>query len=335
MNRAIFHSNDLNLLESIIGSTDDLGDAEASVSLNPSFVWTKFVLTDDKPNENRQRVPKEEFANLIKSGIFAPVKMSFGEINENHDESFPIGVITHLKEENDKILGMAALWSRERQEDVLKIKQMVADGNLPQLSWEILFENSVQEETGIEALANTILRAVTLVSMPAYKGRTPIYAAASTNINSEDNSVEELEKLQAKVSELDLALKAKDEEIASLNAKIAESEPELVSLREFKSAIETEKALAEKLASIKQKFSDAGIVKEDTYFEENKESLLGLAESTLDFMIQELVAFSSKNKETSASDKEKKEIPVFGADNDSDYEDPKKLAEMLRKSQLK
>lgn len=335
MNKAIFHSNDLDLLQSILDSTNDLNDAEASVSLNPSFVWTKFVLTDDKPNQNKQRIPKEEFANLIKSGIFAPVKMSFGEINENHDESFPIGVITHLKEENDKILGMAALWSRERQEDVLKIKQMVADGNLPQLSWEILFENSVQEETGVEALANTVLRAVTLVSMPAYKGRTPIYAAASTNINSEDNSVEELEKLQARISELDTALKAKDEEIASLNAKIAESEPELVSLREFKSAIETEKELAEKLASIKQKFSDAGLTKEDTYFETNKEQLLGLSENTIDFMIQELVAFSSK-KETEASTKEKKEIPVFGADtNDSDYEDPKKLAEMLRKSQLK
>jgi len=333
MNKAIFHSKDLNLLSLTNDSTDDLSDAEASVSLNPSFLWTKFVLTDDKPNENKQRVPKEEFANLIKSGVFAPVKMSFGEINEDHDDAFPIGVITHLKEQDDKVLGMAALWSRERQEDVLKIREMVKNGDLPQLSWEILFEKSEQDETGVEALSNTVLRAVTLVSMPAYAGRTPIYAAASKNTNSEENSVEELEKLQARVSELEQSLATKDEEVSSLNAKIAEMETENVSLKEFKSAIETEKLLAEKLASIKQKFADAGLSREDKYFDENKESLLSLAESTLDFMIQELVAFSNKT-ETSAS-KEKKEVPVFGADSDADYEDPKKLAEMLRKSQLK
>lgn len=336
MNKAIFHSKDLNLVESRMSDTDgDINETEASVSLNPSFVWTKFVLTDDKPNENKQRVPKEEFSNLIKSGIFAPVKMSFGQINENHDDAFPIGVITHLKEQDDKILGIAALWSRERQDDVLKIRDMVKNGDLPQLSWEILFENSVMEETGVESLANTVLRGITLVSMPAYAGRTPIYAAASKNTNSEDKSVEDLEKLQARVAELEQVLAAKDGEIASLTAKLSDTDTELSSLREFKSAIETEKALVEKLTSIKQKFSEAGLVKTDSYFEENKENLLGMTDPTLDFLIQEMVAFSSKEKEEAKSSKEKKEVPVFGADSDLDYQDPKKLAEMLRKSQLK
>lgn len=302
-------------------------ESSAAVSLNPSYVWTKFILTDDKPNKNKQRIPKEEFSNIIKTGIFAPVKMKLGEINDDHDDAVPLGVITALKEHDNKIEGIAALWLKEREEDVLTIKDMVNKGNYPQLSWEIMYDEASSEEDGIQALKNTILRAVTLVGMPAYAGRTPIYAAASKSNNSEE-TVDELEKLTSRVAELEGLVKTREEEIVSLKAV----QPELEELRSYKASIELEKANQEKFASIKKKFADANLNKSEEYFNTNKENLMKLEESALDFMIQELVAFSSK-KEDKASDKQN--IPNISAEDDVSLKDPKVLAEAVRKQLFK
>jgi len=154
-------------------------EAFAAISLNPLVTWIKFILTDDKPNGNNQRVPKTEFANLIKSGIFMPIKMAFGQISEGHGDTFPVGVITHLKEVGDQIRGIGALWSRERPEDIEYIKEEFAANRPLNLSWEIAHESSEKQEDGVENLKNAALRAVTLVGMPAYEGRTPILAVAS------------------------------------------------------------------------------------------------------------------------------------------------------------
>lgn len=311
------------------------GESSAAVSLNPSYVWTKFILTDDLPNENKQRIPKEEFSNLIKTGIFAPVKMKNGEINVNHEDALPLGVITNLKESANKVEGMAALWLKEREEDVLTIKDMVNKGNFPQLSWEIMYEDSASEENGISALKNTVLRAVTLVGMPAYAGRTPIFAAASKNNNSEE-TVDKLEELTSRVTELEELVKSKDVELASKATELETlkaSLEELETLRTFKASIDKEKADLEKLAAIKAKFKAASLDKDEEYFEKNKETLMGLSDSTLEFMIQEMISFAStkKVKEEEAS---KNEVPNFTADETVDLSDPRKLSEALRKKLL-
>lgn len=330
MNKAIFGTNIENMIELTLEDNENSQESSASISLNPVFTWTKFILTDDKPNGNNQRIPKEEFSNLIKTGIFAPVKMSFGKINEDHSDAFPIGVITHLKQIDDKIEGIAALWSKERDDDVLKIKDMVKNGDLPQLSWEIMYEDTKEEDGGIVALANTVLRGITIVAKPAYAGRTPIFAAASTNKPVEDLNVEELEILKTKVSDLEIALSTKDAELTALKTQVAEKDTELTSLKEYKASIEEKELTAKKLTEIKEKFANAKLNKDEEYFKTNEETLLGLSESALDFMIQELVAFSALNKktETSASDKG---IPNFSSDNELQLEDPKVLAEALRK----
>jgi len=158
--------------------SEHVGEAYASLMLNPAVTWAKFILTDDQPNDNRHRVPQTEFHNLIKSGLHMPVKMAYGKINEDHDDAFPLGVITHLKQEDNKVVALAALWTEERPSDVRYIKDKVAAKEPVNVSWEILF-GDFTEEDGVVDLKDTSLKAATIVGIPAYAGRTPILAVAA------------------------------------------------------------------------------------------------------------------------------------------------------------
>ena len=89
-----------NQVELIKDKEYKFSEASTAVSLNPMLNWMKFVLLDDLPNGNKQRVPKEEFDNIIKTGIHMPIKVSAGEISPGHQGTFPIGVITNLMVEN-------------------------------------------------------------------------------------------------------------------------------------------------------------------------------------------------------------------------------------------
>lgn len=313
------------LLDFIDLNTEDK-EALASIADNDLFNFVKFILTDDKGNANKQRIPKEEFANLIKTGIYTPFKMAVGKINEGHEESFPIGVITNLAEKEDQIRGIAALWSRERPEDVKLIKEAYSNKKQLNVSWELLYSNSEVDDEGFENLHGVTLRAATLVGMPAYQGRTPVYAVASENNKQEENPLNETDELKERITALQSQL---DEAKAQLQT-LKEMEAELVTLREYKASIEAEAQKLEKVIAIKAKFTEAGIEKEDEYFETNQEVLLGLSETALDFMLQDMKAFSEKVTEASTN-KTKKEIPNFSAEDQLDLSDPKELAALLRK----
>jgi hypothetical protein len=260
---------------------------------NPTFKWCKFILTDDGPNKNKKRVPLDEFDNLVFSGVNAPIKMAPGQIEDGHDKSIPLGVITALKRENNQIKAIAALWTKERPEDVAFVKKCYDEGKPLNLSWEILYSNLVDEEDGIQALQGTVLRAATLVGLPAYAGRTPILEMASTDsqgdqINSEDDKLDEqLEQLNLKITELTQSL-------ATVQAENEQLKTEKESLAQFKADVEKERLDAERVSAIQIKFSEAGIEKDTEYFTENREKLLAMDEATLDFMVQNLVAFASK-----------------------------------------
>jgi hypothetical protein len=304
-------------------------EAFASVTLNPFLTWIKFILTDDKPNLNHQRIPQEEFANLIKSGINMPIKMASKEIPDGHDDSFPIGTITNLVEKEGKIFGLAALWNKERTEDVSFIKQSYIDGKPLNLSWEISYDDArASEETEILDLLGVILKAATFVGMPAYSGRTPILAVASKTNDKENSDMDELEKNKIRIAELEAELtelkKAKDE----VTFASAVLEDELKSLREFKASVDKVEKETQAIAAIKTQFETAGIKKEDTYFVENRERLLGMDEDSIKFLLQELVSFVPTDiKVETASTK----IPNFTNDDSGKSDDPVKLAEELRK----
>lgn len=158
---------------------EHFGEATASaVGTDQVVTWAKFILTDDKPNENGQRIPVEEFDNLIRTGVFKPVKMAIGEIKDGHEESRPLGVITNLVRDGNKIMALAALWAHERADDIEKIKEMLHNNNPVNVSWEILYGRS-SNSNGVSDLHDTILKAATIVGIPAYAGRTQFIAVAA------------------------------------------------------------------------------------------------------------------------------------------------------------
>lgn len=291
--------------------------AEAAVGKNPYFQWVKIIVTDDQPNLNKQRVPLEEFDNLATSGLFTPIKMSFNKVSGGHADAQGkvIGTVTQLIKDGNRLLAMAALWKNERPEDVNMLKEMYQKGTPPNVSWEIAYANSSIDDGGVENLFGTSLTGMAVVANPAYGGRTPFIAMSSTT----EENVEELEKLNSELSEL-------KEKLAVAETTLAEKETELTELRTFKSEIEAAQAAVEKLNAIKEKFASANVKKDETYFEENKEMLLGLSESALDFMLQELSAFASTTEATAST---KVNVPNLVPDTKKNLT-PKELGQALR-----
>jgi DNA gyrase/topoisomerase IV subunit A len=312
----------------------DEQEADAAIAMNDNLSYAKFIITDDLPNLNKKRVPLEEFVNLIKSSIFMPFKMGQGTIEKGHENSKPIGVIAQSKQENNQIIGIAGLWKKENEAEIKILKDMQTRGLQPQISWEILYTDSTVTEDGIEELRGTQLRAATVVGMPAYAGRTPVLELASdqsdpmisndmmgeTETETEDIQTE-MDELKQEIEQLKLMLAEKETELQTLKTQNSE-------LAEFKAKVELDAAELEKFASIKTKFKDAGISKEDSYFEEKKPILMKLGDEELDFMVQELVSFSTIKPEASASTK----IPNI-VNTDKSYKSAKELAKALRESE--
>lgn len=266
--------------------------ASASISLNPNVAWMKILLLDDKHNANRQRIPREEFANVMRTGLFMPLKMAYGEISEGHDDTFPLGVMTHLKTEGNSIQALAALWDRERHEDVEFLRKRYSEGKSIDISWELTYTDEVDEDSGV-ALKNVSMNAATIVGMPAYEGRTPALALSSTEEGDSMDTIEKTEhdrllneqkeQFETKIAELQASLEAVQNELTELK-------PQYEELANFKKTIEEAEAKKVRLDSIKQKFVDANLEITDEYFKERAESFAGMSDEQLEFFIQELVA---------------------------------------------
>lgn len=396
----------------LLEDSKDAGEAFASVSLNPSFQWAKIVVTDDRPNLNKQRIPEEEFENIIRTGLFAPVKMAESAISNGHDEAFgkPIGTITQLAKDKNRVIALSALWKKEREEDIKLLKDMYSKGNPPNVSWELSYSEAKAEEDGVEALYGTSLNGLTVVGSPAYAGRTQfvamaavwdtayindlpdsaflyiepggskddegkttprslrhlpvrdksgkldaahlrnaiarasqvsgissakaselqnkarkLLASASSEFTEESiKYMEDLDQANAKITELE----TKIAELTELVKKSEDSKAELEALREYKTAIEKEKEDAVKFASIKQKFAEAKLEKDEKYFTDNKDRFMSMSDADLSFMIQELVSFAAKLAEASAKN-DKVEIPEI-VNKETGKVDPKTLGAALR-----
>jgi hypothetical protein len=325
--------NFLSELELVVQADLAKGEAFASVNLNPNLRWMKFILLDDQPNENKQRVPQKEFQNIIKTGIHMPIKMAEGAIADGHDEARPIGVITHLKQIKNRIEGLAALWSKERPEDIDYVLEEFNSGSVPQISYELPYADSEKTEAGIENLFETSLRAATLVNLPAFAGRTPIVAMASkeeSDTNLEDDKLmDELETLKQDHEKALDTIKELEKDLAEMKEAQASTDKELEELREFKAEVDKEAEEADKLDKIEKKFAEAGIKKDDEYFETNKERLLSLDSEALDFMVQEMVAFANKEEDKSKDLDNDDGIPPMKGDKDTAPKSMKEFADAL------
>lgn len=340
----------IKFLENVVQLVQEDEEVFASIGLNPTITLIKFILTDDKPNNNGIRIPKEEFPNLISTGLYMPLKMAQGEPGD-HEEAFPIGVITHLKEVADKVRGLAVLWNMERTFDIDLIRERYSNDQPLNISWEILHKDSFMEDD-VENLTGVYLRAATLVDIPAYGGRTQVTEVISSeedNIPKEDKPL--TKELEKNVELLEAAVTERDEKIASHEATIVELTAsqvtdeitkELDELRDFKKEVEEEKETQERKSALRDKFIEEGIEKDDEYFEENEEMLLNLDEAALDFVVkQEATIAEASKEEPKKKTKEKKSslVPNLKGDEGSDDGDidlddlsPKELGKALRES---
>ncbi len=297
----------VNNIEFVVENDEELLESFASLSLNPTIKWIKFDLTDDKPNANKQRIPKSEFINLINTGVHMPIKMAEGFIRDGHEFAMPIGAITGLIEQGDKVKGIAALWSREFPHEIETLQKMTEADIEPQLSWELLYQNSFYDyESDVEDLLGVALSAATVVNMPAYEGRTSITKMASTEASKEE---EEKKKMEERVKELELLLKEASLEkatfetlIQELNDKVSKFEVSVKELEtsneelaNYKIGVEEEKAKAGKLEALLELFLSAGVELPEEYFEDEEKmaQLLEMDLNQIEFLIQEIGIFAS------------------------------------------
>jgi len=322
---------------------------QAGITVNPNVSWMKFVLLDDVPNGNKQQIPKEEFNNVIRSGINMPLKVAAGKISEGHAEAFPIGVITNLSIEGNKIIGLAALWASERPEDVNLLKHLYNNKDNLNISWELNYTES-ESESGIQILRGVSMNAATLVGVPAYEGRTPVLALAQKNkseVNKKMDTVEisereyeslkeDINKSKASIADFEKVVGEKDSEIERITAELTAKNKEFEELQEktveletFKTEAEAREADALKFKSIKDKFSEAGLEMDDKYFDEKRDMFMAMEDTSIDFFIQELVGFAKKN-ESSAS----LNVPNF-VKNTKDTLSPKEIGRLLREEKNK
>lgn len=324
------------ILEGIDSSEEVFSEEMASIVKNNMVTWAKFILTDDKPNKNKRIIPQEQFDNIIKSGIHMPIKMAYEEIGEYHDDAIPIGVITNLKKVKNQVVGLAAFWNKERPEDVAMLKERYASDKPINVSWEILAKENENEDGNIE-LEDVSLRAATIVGLPAYGGRTPVLQMASKFKLQEDKILDELEKIKKELQDAKEANAKLAEELKEAKASTMtfdELSKEAQELRKFKEEVDAEKEREEKLASLKEKFVESGINKDEEYFVENGDRLLKLDDESIAFMLQEMVAFAEKSEEK-ASEEKKAKAPNFKTGDGDDDESYSELAESLRQAKMK
>lgn len=298
-------------------------EAFASFSNNPNVTWAKFVLLDDQANGNKQRIPQEEFDNIIRTGKFMPLKSRPESIAPDHKDAKPLGVITHLKKEENTVIGLAALWIKERKDDIASIKELFSKKGSVNVSWEVSYGDSEFDlETGVKTLKDVIMNAVTIVGIPAYQGRTPIVALASMENKSEEN----METIpMTEHEEIVNQLKEKIKELETLKEEV---NTELASLREFKETKEAEEQKLQKLSELKEKFASAGLELTEDYLTENETKLLSMTPEVLDFFVQELVSFKSAKNESTSSLVVTSKVPNL--DGQKDTKNDKSLAERAR-----
>jgi FtsZ-binding cell division protein ZapB len=109
------------------------------------------------------------------------------------------------------------------------------------------------------------------------------------------------------------------ETLEPLKVELEELKPKYATLEQFKNEADEAKQKQEKLDGIRQKLNDAKITVDDDFMNEKEEILLEMTEASLDFFIQELVAFSRKavsNADAEASINLTSDLPGIDSSDD-------------------
>lgn len=286
---------------------------------NPLQTSLTFVFTDFKPNANSIGVPQTEASNIIRTGLYQPVKINYQNKEiAGHEGSIPVGPITELFEENGQIIGKAVLWNEEFEELSGYLKaQSQAEAHIG-FSWEIFYENSTEID-GVNWLQNCVVKAATIVDTPAYGLRTPLLEIAEELRMNEKELKEKIEALSTQLAELQDKLNSTTTEMTSVVAErdqlketlsqidIDQLREELETLRAFRTQVEAEKTFNETKESRTKILTEAGI--------EFSDEELGTSEAPGEFMVMSEEVFNAaiamakrtaKPKETVEDTKEEK-----------------------------
>jgi vacuolar-type H+-ATPase subunit I/STV1 len=245
-----------------------------------------------------------------------PIKMAEGSIAEGHEGAIPLGTLSHLKTNGNTIEALAAIWKKERPDDVEYLKKRYENKEPIDFSWELTYKESIADEDG-ESLTGVSMNAATIVGKPAYAGRTSAIALASANEGETMDTI----SLDQHNQEIEDLKKNYEDKLTTLQASLEETkEPlaELDELKKFKENADATKAKSERLESIKQKFTEANITVADEYFSSKAELLLSMSDEQVTFFIQEIVASLSKADDAQASiSLTSRDIPpMHGGDGD-------------------
>jgi len=296
---------------------------------NPNLGWMTFVLTDNKPNKNKQGIASTSFDNLIQSGHYMPVKVAPGGIKPDHSDAEPLGTIAQLETNEDKVVGQAALWKLFRPDDYKMLQEMSKAGDRIDVSWEISYSESSLDEDGVEWIEDPALTAATIVGNPAYDGRTQITSIASAEDDIEDK--DELEEIVEEESTDDPVEEdeSTDDVIEDEEQESDETEDlikELEELRAYKAEQERAQREQEVLASRLSALTDAGVSLSDEEIEDNKDAWLSMTDDAFNTVVNLL-----KISQTSASDKtDVPDVSGDGSKNDVINKVRKGLMEMKK-----
>jgi len=261
--------------------------AEAALE-NPNLGWMEFILTDNQPNDNKQGIKSEAFAGLIQSGLFMPLKMALGEIQQDHSEARPLGTIASLEDQTEKIFGKAAIWKLFRANDYKMLLEMSSKKEPINISWELSYTESDIDEDGVEWLGDPVLTAAAIVGLPAYGNRTPVLSVASKKdegeTDMEEKKVPESEEPETEETKTEVVVNVSvdAEEVKSLRKQVED-------LEEYKETRETEDAKASMLKQRIGMFAEAGFDFTDEEIETNELVWLELSDEAFQSMLKLMV----------------------------------------------
>lgn len=291
------------------------GKLSLAESANPLQTNLEFIFTDFAANKNKQGIPESEADNIVATGLYMPVKTNYisGGV-KGHAGSQPVGPIIALEKSEDRVIGKAILWRDEFSDLDEYLREAFAESSDGvQFSWEVYHQDSEIDDSGVEWLKGCVVGGITIVSNPAYQGRTPLLAL------SEEKETMELEELKqalsealAKIAELETKLTETQAYTDGIEAVKAEVLQELESLREYKKSAEAT-AIAE---SRKASLLDAGIEN----FESRKEFYCSLSDELFAQYVSDLRAVRGTKSVSSAQTNELPE-PIHGGQEEITVQD--------------
>jgi len=302
--------------------------AQASLD-NPNLGWLEFVLTDNQPNGNQQGIKAEHFDSLIQSGMYMPIKVGEDGIRLDHSAARPLGPITTLEQSDNRVVGKAVVWKRERPEMYSMLKEMTESGDSINLSWEIAYKESVEED-GVEWLVDPVLTAATIVGSPAYGNRTPVTSIAS--LNNLEQLIEKIEQGEVPEDQLEMLSSAiatqeetreepsdngdEDMEFEELQEKHEELEANFEALKaerdalaEYKEEKEEEERIASLLKERVATLEEAGFEYSEEEIEAKSELWVNMEDETFNEMV-------SMMEEARSSATASNRVPDLSGDED-------------------